>query len=141
MALGIRDVENILGLHRGLRPPRHVLMTQEHIVERVNGCIVFRGMQPKARRDVMVLTPDADAETVVHETLHANFGIGEAVAYPLARLLVAPRNWARATLGIFRNGPVLPRLRTVHYEKCTGCEEFKELHNMYGGRAEHYVRV
>jgi len=133
--MNIRDVENILGLHRGLRAPLHLLITNEPVVQRVDGHVQFRGLQPKARSDVAVLTPQADAETVVHEVLHANLGLGEQVTYPLARLIRLPREM----LGM--KAPVLPRLRPYHYQLCQGCEEFKELHTAYKGRAEHYKRM
>jgi len=137
----IRDVENILGLHRGLLAPSHVLICNEEVVEKKDGHTVFRGLQPKNRRDVIVLTPQADAETVVHETLHANIGLGENLTYPLAKILTIPRNWAKKTLGIFKDGPLLPRLIIIRYKKCSGCEEFRELHRQYGTRVEHYVRT
>lgn len=131
--MNIREVEEILGMYRSIRPPHHMILAQEKVVQQVNGSIYYRGLQPRQRGDVMVLTPDTIDETVIHEALHANFGVGEAITTPLAKILV----WKARILKQF---PLVKSLvqKEVRYQKCGGCEEFKELHTKYGGRAEHY---
>ena len=81
----------------------------------------------------MVLTPDMIDETVLHEAIHADFGVGEVIANPLAKILV----WKARILKQF---PLVKSLvqRELHYQKCGGCEEFKELHTKYSNRASHY---
>jgi len=114
---------------------RHLLVINEPVHERVDGLAYFRGLQPKHRQDVFVLTPHASDETVLHELVHT-FGLGELAAYPLGRVLV----WKYRVL---RNFPALKSLATspVRYRRCSGCEEFRLLHERYGGRAEHFIRV
>ena len=132
-SLDVREVEEILGCYRSIRPPHHMIFTQETVTKQVDGSIYYRGLQPRFRGDVMVLTKDAIDESVVHEALHANFGVGEAIATPLAKIFI----WRARILKQF---PLVKSLvqREVRYQKCPGCEEFKELHTKYAGRAEHY---
>jgi len=134
--LDIHEVEEILGMYRALKAPKHIIVTEEPVRQQLNGDIFYRGLAPKWRRDVIVLTPQAIPETVVHENLHANFGLGEEITYPLARLLIVKYN-------IIQLFPRLKRLlvRPVKYELCQGCEEFAELHTKYQGRALHFRRV
>ncbi|HDN18279.1 MAG TPA: hypothetical protein ENF41_04380 [Candidatus Bathyarchaeota archaeon] len=134
MTLTIKDVEEILGLYRILPKPKHVIMTHESVIAKTDGHVVFLGLQPKWRKDVIVLTPQATPETVIHETLHT-MGFGELGADILGKVLVVKYE-------ITRNFPLLKRIisRKVEYTRCYGCQEFAELHNKYAGRAEHYVK-
>jgi len=122
----ITDIERILGLRRLVYPPRHVIIVRERVVERLNSELVriYRGIAPKGEKDVIIITPDAIEETVVHEALHKNYGVGEVVAYPLARVLLFTKGWIPLK---------------VRYRLCAECEEFKELHEEYGRKANHYV--
>lgn len=131
--MNIREVEDILGCYRSIRPPHHMIFTQEQVIQRVNGSIYYRGLQPTHRGDIMVLTPDMIDETVVHEALHANFGVGEAITTPLAKVLI----WKARLLNSFPLAKHLIR-RPLDYQRCSGCEEFRELHTKYSGRAEHF---
>lgn len=129
----VREIEEILGLVRFLQAPKNLIITNEPVYQAVNGQIFYRGLQPKRTGSSMVLTPQANDETVLHEALHANFGVGEAIATPLAKILV----WKARILKQF---PLVKSLvqREVRYHKCDGCEEFSALHTKYSGRAEHY---
>lgn len=129
----LAEIEEVLGCFSALRAPKHLLMVKEPVHERLDGLAYFRGLQPKHRGDVIVVTPQATPETVVHEAIHAQFGLGELATYPLAKA------WVQKYF-LTRFLPVLGR-RRVKYQRCSGCEEFRLLHDRYAGRVEHYVKV
>lgn len=131
----LAEVESVLGCFSTLRAPRHLVMIKEPVTEKVDGLAYFRGLSPKHRHDTIVITPQATPETVVHEAIHAQFGLGEFATYPLARAWVRKYNLLRAVCL-----PCLKKKR-VEYQKCPGCGEFALLHERYGGRAEHYIRA
>ncbi|GAI48435.1 unnamed protein product, partial [marine sediment metagenome] len=88
-----------------------------------------------ATRDCFIKYPKANSETVIHEVIHANFGFGEEVTQPLAKIMdLKQRMMARFPLvkGLLTRG--------INYQKCGSCEEFNALHTKYGERTEHYVR-
>jgi hypothetical protein len=113
----------------------HLIVVNEDVREKLDGMAYFKGLQPKHRSDVFVLTPQASDETVPHELVHA-LGLGELAAYPLGRMMV----WRYRVL---RNLPTLKSLVSspVEFRKCSGCEEFRLLHERYAGRAEHFIRA
>ncbi|GAH84135.1 unnamed protein product, partial [marine sediment metagenome] len=80
----VSEVEEVLGLTRFLTAPKHLIKINEPTYQQTNGKTFFRGLQPKKRGDVFVLTPQANSETVIHEVVHANFGFGEEITHPLA---------------------------------------------------------
>lgn len=131
----LAEIEEVLGCFSLLRAPLHLLVVKEPVHEQIDGMAYFRGLSPKHRNDTIVVTPQATPETVVHEAIHAQSGLGELATYPLARAWVKKYNLLRAIC--------LPCLRKnrVKYHKCSGCEEFKLLHERYTGRAEHYIKV
>jgi len=132
----LNEVESILGCFHMLGSPKHLIMIKEPVHEQVDGFAYFKGIQPKHRRDTIVLTPHASDETVPHEMVHADLGLGELAAYPMGRVLV----WKYRML---RNFPAIKSMvsKPVKYQKCSGCGEFELLHQRYGGRAEHYIKV
>lgn len=129
----LAEIEEVLGCFSALRVPRHLLIVKEPVHERVNGLAYFRGLSPKHRNDTIVITPQATPETVVHETIHAQFGLGELAVYPLAKA------WVQKYF-LTRFLPILGKNR-VKYQKCLGCGEFDLLHRRYASRAEHYIRA
>lgn len=131
----IEDIEEILGLARFLTVPKHLIKINEPTYQETNGKIFFRGLQPKKRGDVVVLTPQANSETVLHECVHSTFGFGEEITYPLAKIM----DIKQKIIGRF---PLVKGILTkkVNYQKCSGCEEFSQLHEKYKGRAEHFIR-
>lgn len=128
----LAEVESVLGCFSTLRVPRHLVMIKEPVTEQMDGIAYFRGLQPRHRSDVIVITPQATPETVVHEVVHAQFGFGELMTYPLARA------WARKYYLLRSICPPCLQKKRVEYQKCSGCEEFSLLHERYAGRAEHY---
>lgn len=134
--MDLSEAEEILGCFNVLGATRHLIMINEPVSGEVDGVAFFRGLQPKHRRDTIVLTQQATLDTVPHELVHADLGLGELAAYPLGRVLV----WKYRVL---RNFPVVKSAVAppVRYRRCPGCAEFPELHGKYAGRAEHYVKV
>ncbi len=121
----IKDVERVLSEHPWLPPPKHVFFIPEDVTyETPHGEVVFRGLQPSWRPDVIILTPRATQETVIHETLHT-LGFGEELTHRLAPKLLKLRKAVP---------PVM--LRRVKYVKCPYCKEFREMHEL---GAIHYV--
>lgn len=80
-----------------------------------------------------MLSAQSDRTTVPHETIHANFGAGEAIAYPLGWLMAKK-------VEIRKNFPLLdgklPR-KQVKYVEDPNPAEFPVLKN-YGNRVTHY---
>ena len=127
--LSIEQIEEMLGYSRFLPLPENIIITKEPVYAKVDGVVLFRGLQPKFKKDTIILTPHATSETVFHEIVHT-LGFGEKVAYPLGKLLDLKYK-------IRKNLPMVLK-RNVNYEKCNGCEEFVELHTNYADKAEHY---
>lgn len=127
--MDIKDIEEMLGYTRFLPLPKHIIITNEPVTMKVDGEIKFRGLQPKFRKDTIILTPDKNSEAVFHEIIHT-FGFGENIAYPLGKILDRI-NQIKQKISPFKH--------EVKYQKCNYCKEFETLHTKYQGRAEHYV--
>jgi hypothetical protein len=111
--------------------PQHVFIINEAVWQEVDGQVIYRGLQPKGRPDVIVLTPHARDDTVPHEILHT-LGFKEVSASVLGKISA----WRYQVL---KRHPLLKSImeKPVSYEKCHGCSEFARAHE-YGGRVEHY---
>lgn len=126
----ISEVEAFLSTSR-LPCPQHVFIIQESVWQQVDGQVFYRGLQPKGRPDIIVLTPEALTETIPHEIAHT-LGFREFGANVIGKVSA----WRYQ---ILNRHPVLKSLleKPVRYEKCSGCSEFYKAHT-YGGRVEHY---
>lgn len=132
----IGEIKDILGICHALRAPTHLILTDEPIYEETDrGRQFFRGLQPVSRRDVIVLSGQADVTTIPHEILHANTGLGELVAYPVGNLLAAKYK-------LMSRFPNLKNLRSrkIEYQEDPNPPEFPAL-TKYGGRVKHYRLV
>lgn len=138
------QVEDIMSKYYVVDPPKHLLMLERPTVgfhgEHLN---FFKGLQPKWRGDVMILTPQADDETVIHESIHANFGTGELITDRLGKLLVVKHRFL-SQRPFLNDLFVRFRGRGVHYQRCSGCHMCQNLGDVLirappGGRPEHYV--
>jgi len=132
-SLNIDEVTDILNSFKllALLAPQHIFITDEPIVEELDGIVArFRGLSPKKKRGVVVLSRDADASTVPHEWAHAALGLGERVAYPFGELMKL-RYEIRKRLPLLRNRP---KLIKVKYRPA-------EVPEKYRGRIEHYILV
>jgi len=115
-----------------LLAPQHIFITDEPIVEEFDGQARFRGLSPKQKRGVIVLSRDADASTVPHEWVHAALGLGERVAYPFGDLMKARYEFRRKLKEMFPFLEKRRRLIEVKYKPA-------EVPDKYKGRIEHYV--
>jgi len=128
----ISEVEAFLSTSR-LSLPQHVFVINETVWQEVDGQILYRGLAPKKRSDVIVLTPHAITETVGHECAHASLGMGEFGATVIGKMSAMKYR----VLNHFPNVKALAE-RPVRYEKCNGSCDFPKAHQ-YGNRVEHYV--
>jgi len=128
--MNIDEVTDILNQFKllALLAPQHIFITDEPIVEQFDGEARFRGLSPKQKRGVIVLSRDADASTVPHEWIHAALGLGERVAYPFGQLM-------KLRYEIRKRFPLLkkrPRLIEVRYKPAEVPKHYRE-------RIEHYI--
>jgi len=76
----LEELEQILKLHPFLPKPQYIVVVEEPVIAQLDGLVaVVRGAAPTWRRDMIVVTPLAGHDTVVHEIIHT-MGFGEAVA-------------------------------------------------------------
>lgn len=130
--MDIQEVSNILNSFGllSLLAPEHVFLTDERIVERMNGDVHFRGLAPKKKRGTIILSRDADHSTVPHEVAHSAFGVGERLAYPFGSVMQL-RYQLRTKLPILK-GRLNPF--KVQYKEA-------DVPLQYAGRVEHYIKV
>jgi len=126
----IKEVEEILSVSR-LPSPQHVLIVNESVWAEADGQILYRGLQPRENRDVIVLTPHAIDETPAHEIAHC-LGMGEFGATIVGKLSAMKHR-------VLNHMPLAKSLveKSIRYEKCSGSCEFPKAHT-YGDRIEHF---
>jgi hypothetical protein len=79
-ALRIEELEQILKLHPFLPKPQYIVVVEEPVIAQLDGLVaIVRGATPAWRRDMIVVTPVAGHDTVVHEIIHT-MGLGEVAA-------------------------------------------------------------
>ena len=108
-------------------------MVSETVWQQVDGQVLYRGLAPKERSDVIVLTPQAIVETVGHEVAHCSLGMREFGATIVGKM--SARKYQ--ILSRFPNVKALAE-RPARYERCNGSCAFPKAHQ-YGDRVEHYV--
>jgi hypothetical protein len=78
--LRLEELERILKLHPFLPKPSYVVVVEEPVLAQLDGLVALvRGAAPAWRRDMIVVTPFAGHDTVVHEIIHT-MGFGEVAA-------------------------------------------------------------
>jgi len=88
----IEELEKILSLHPFLPKPKYIVEVDELLFASIENYIaIVKGATPKWRRDMIVVTPLSDHETVVHEVIHT-LGFGELAAEIGGRVLSRLRN-------------------------------------------------
>ena len=135
--MNIQEVSEILGLTRALIAPQHVFITDEPVTAKLNGQASFRGLQPIAKKGVILMSKHADETTPVHETIHENFGFGELATVPLTSII-------HKKVQFIRKFPRLAKMlrKPIKYREVHESSEFPEAHNTkYGKRIRHFVRV
>lgn len=139
----IAEVESILSKYYVVQPPKHLLMLDRPAVGFMDGLCFFKGLQPKWRRDIVIIAPQGDDETVLHEAVHANFGFEEALTDKLGKILVLKHR-------VIESMPRLKQLwttfrgRRIRYEPCPGCPICLNLPAMLirppaGARPRHFI--
>lgn len=126
--IGLSDLESIFSKYYVVDPPKNVLVLDKPTVSLHGETIVaYRGLQPKWRGDVIIITPQGDEETVIHETLHAQFLVGEPLAHIGGKLLVVKHR-------LLDRGGILSNIfnlkhrgRMVQYQQCFGCSLCNDL--------------
>lgn len=145
--IGVNDLEKIFSKYYVVDPPKHVLVLDKPAVS-LHGetMVAYRGLQPKWRGDVIILTPQGDEETVIHETLHAQFTVGEPLAHIGGKIL-------NIKLKLIEKGgrfadffKLRHRGRTVQYQTCSGCTLCGDLTQLklytpQGAKPRHYKLI
>lgn len=117
--------------------PQHVFITDEPITGKLNGIASFRGLQPKARGDVIFISKDGDSTTPIHESIHAQFGFEELATVPLTRIM-------HRKVQFIRRFPMLAKIlrKPVKYREVEASTEFPQAHGeKYASRVRHYILV
>jgi len=136
------EIERIFSQYYVVDPPKNVLVLDKPAVAFKGQSLQFyKGMQPKWRGDVIILTPSADDVTVIHETLHAQYSASEMFAYPGGRLLAIKYRMSN----VFKKA-LRPR-RKVKYKECYGCDLCRDMASQLkiympiGANPKHYKLV
>jgi len=126
----IDEVEEVLGVSR-LPKPQHIFIVNETVWGEVDGQVLYRGLQPKEKKNTILLTPHAIDETPAHEIGHT-LGLGEFGASVVGKL-------SAMKFRVLSHFPIVKSLteRSVKYEKCSGCQEFQKAHQ-YGEIVQHF---
>ena len=143
--MDIHDIERLLSEYYVILPPEHILILDKPVVGLKPAFVVYRGLQPSWRPDIIILTPLANEETVLHEILHT-YGLGELGATYGAKILLIKHR-------ILERFPLLRELRLriggkkVEYRLCYGCPLCRDMwhtlliHPPPGAKPKHYIRV
>jgi len=120
------EIESILSKYYLVDPPKHVFMLEKPAVAFTDGLSFFKGLAPSWRKDVAIITPQGDDETVLHEPLHNKYGLSEIVTDRVAKVLIMKHR-------LLERRPLLNSLapkREVHYEVCHGCQLCSDLSSL-----------
>lgn len=120
------ELEKILSTYYVISPPRHVFMLEKPAVAFTDGLAFFKGLAPSWRRDVAIITPQGNDETVLHEVIHNSFGLSEVVTDRAAKVMIMKHR-------LMERRPLLKSLtpkRKVHYEVCQGCQLCRDLSSL-----------
>lgn len=116
-------VEQVFSKFFVVDPPESVLILNKPAAA-VDGdhVIFFRGLTPMWRSDMIILTPQGDEETLLHEALHQQFRAREISARIGGKVLVQKHNFLsrRPIAGDFWD--MFVGQRNVRYEVCAGCQ-------------------
>jgi len=86
MTLSKDQIEYLLSEFYIVEPPEHIIILDKPAahISHSGGLAVYSGLQPKWRKDLIILTPLADEETLFHEIIHT-YGFGELGATVLGK--------------------------------------------------------
>ena len=101
------DIEKLLSdKYTLIRPPRRIYILKAPIIYPEMKARIL-GLNPAFERETIILSSDANEETLIHETIHSTLHLGEILTGPLARRVVKFRE---------RFKPILKR-KVVYEEK------------------------
>lgn len=135
-------IEKVFSTYYIVDPPKNVVVLDKPVVAvDHNGQVTtfFKGLQPKWRDDVIIVSPQGDDETLVHEQIHAQYRAREFGANALGKLFVIK----------YRMLQKLQRqrkIRDVRYKLCNGCAMCDDLTQLLlvtppSSRSKHYKLV
>lgn len=145
-----QTIEDVFAKYYVIDPPKNILVLDKPAVSMHGQTLVmYRGLQPKWRGDVIILTPQGDDETLIHETLHAQYFTNEPLTNVAGKILVVKYRISKRFKRFFirhkkRFSVRTRRGRTVNYQLCSGCFLCNDLTQlkMYapqGANPMHYV--
>lgn len=140
-----KSIEKIFSRYYVVDPPKHVIVLDKPAVS-LHGetMVAYRGLQPKWRGDVVIITPQGDEETILHETLHAQFLAGEPLAHIGGKILVVKHRLLERSSFLSNIFQIRHRGRNVNYQQCSSCSLCDDLTQLrlytpQGARPKHYV--
>jgi len=151
MSINKEMLESIFAKYYIIDPPKNVLVLDRPAAT-INrqgfgySAQFYKGLQPKWRGDLIIVTPQGDDETVIHETLHAQFCAEEPLANVGGKVLILKHR-------ILERGGIVSKIlkvrvkeRTVNYQLCHGCSLCRDLSQLklytpVGAQPTHYVLV
>jgi len=88
--MDIKEVERLLktsGFFTKLFLPKHIILIDEPVTENFSHQIInYAGLQPKWRKDIIIITSLGNSETVFHEWAHT-LGLGEFGANLIGKVM------------------------------------------------------
>ena len=152
-----QTIEDVFAKYYVIDPPKNILVLDKPAVSMHGQTLVmYRGLQPKWRGDVIILTPQGNDETLIHETLHAQHFSSEPLANVGGKILVVKyrilsrrsKRWEKSFFRLSKSRflSLLFKDRTVNYQLCSGCFLCSDLTQlkMYapkGANPMHYMLV
>lgn len=128
--MDIKEVEKLLktsGFFTQLLMPKHIILIDEPVTENFSHQLTqYAGLQPKWRKDIIIITKLGNSETVYHEWAHT-LGFGELGANLIGKIMNIRRKRKiipkLLNLGGSYEVSETPDPRLKHYVLKTGKEE------------------
>lgn len=147
-----QTIEQVFAKYYVIDPPKNILVLDKPAVAMHGQTLVmYKGLQPKWRGDVIILTPQGDDETLIHETLHAQYFSKEPITNVAGKILIMKYRASNRIRQLFTRPKRflnirLKRDRNVNYQLCSGCFLCSDLTQlkMYapkGANPMHYMLV
>ena len=135
-------IESVFSTYYVVDPPKNVVVLDKPVVSVDHSGQVatfFKGLQPKWRDDVIILSPQGDDETLVHEQIHAQYRAREFGANALGKLFIVKYR-------MLKQLRQQRKIRDVRYQRCNGCVLCDDLSQLLlvtppGSNAKHYKLV
>ena len=123
-----QTIEEVFAKYYVIDPPKNILVLDKPAVSMHGQTLLsfYRGLQPKWRGDVIILSPQGNDETLIHETLHAQYFSSEPLANIGGKILVVKYRMAKRFKRLFvrqkkRLSVRMRKGRNVNDQLCSGC--------------------